>query len=138
LTAFVLDCSIAVAWCFEDEATPETDALLARLADETAAVPSLWPLEMGNVLTMAERRGRITTARLADFLASLDDLSITIDEATTSRALREILALARAERLTTYDAAYLELAMRLGVPLATRDRHLATASARLGTPVIGG
>lgn len=138
MTAFVLDCSVAVAWCFEDEATPESDALLARLAVEAASVPSLWPLELGNVLAMAERRGRITTARLSDFLASLDDLPIAIDEATSQRALHEVLALARAERLTTYDAAYLELAMRLGVPLATRDRELSRAAAKLGTTVIDG
>lgn len=138
MTAFVLDCSVAVAWCFEDEATPETDALLHRLADETAAVPSIWPLEIGNVLALAERRGRITTARLTDFLTSLADLSITIDDGTSTRALHEILSLARAQRLTTYDAAYLELAMRLGAPLATRDRDLAAAATRLGAAIIGG
>jgi predicted nucleic acid-binding protein len=137
VTAFVLDCSVAVAWCFEDEATPESDGLLARLADETAAVPSIWRLELGNVLVLAERHGRITTARLTDFLASLADLSITIDDSTSTRALHEILSFARAERLTTYDAAYLELAMRLGIPVATRDRGLTAAATRLGTTVIG-
>jgi predicted nucleic acid-binding protein len=137
VTAFVLDCSVAVAWCFEDEAGPATDALLDRLDAESAAVPALFPLELGNVLAMAERRGRITAARIAEFVAFLGDLPITIDPLTSERGLQETLSLARRERLTTYDAAYLELAMRLGVPLATRDRQLQQAAARVGTGVLG-
>jgi predicted nucleic acid-binding protein len=137
MTAFVLDCSVAVTWCFEDEATPATDALLDRLDAETAAVPGLFPLELGNVLVMAERRRRIHAARIAEFLAFLGDLSVAVDHATPERALRESLALTRRERLSTYDAAYLELAMRLGVPLATRDQPLRRAAARTGTQVLG-
>lgn len=136
MTAFVLDCSVAVTWCFEDEATPESDALLDRLADETAAVPAIWPLEIGNVLAMAERRGRIDTTKIAEFLALVEDISIVIDDETPQRALREVLALARTEGLTTYDAAYLDLAMRIGVPLATKDVPLSRAAERLGTPLL--
>jgi predicted nucleic acid-binding protein len=135
--AFVLDCSVAVTWCFEDEATLATDALLYRLDAETAAVPALFPLELGSLLVMAERRRRIHAARIAEFLAFLGDLSVAVDHATAERALREILALARRERLTAYDAAYLELAMRLGVPLATRDQPPRRAAARTGTQVLG-
>lgn len=136
MTAFVIDCSVAVTWCFEDEATPESDALLDRLGEEVAAAPAIWPLELGNVLAMAERRGRITSAAIAEFLALVGDLTILIDEETPQRALREVLALARAEALTTYDAAYLELAMRLGVPLATKDSELRRVATKLGAELL--
>ncbi len=136
MTAFVIDCSVAVTWCFEDEATPASDGLLDRLGEEEAAAPAIWPLELGNVLVMAERRGRIDAAQLAEFVALVRDLPVAIDQETPQRALDEVLALARAEKLTTYDASYLELAMRLGVPLATQDRELRHAAERLGTPVL--
>ena len=128
MSAFVLDCSIAVAWLFEDEATPETDALLDRLKDDSALVPGLWHLELGNVLTQAERRKRISVARTAAHLERLGRLPIVTDTETERRALRETLTLARTYGLTTYDAAYLELAMRRGVELATRDKALIRAA----------
>jgi predicted nucleic acid-binding protein len=136
LSAFVLDCSIAIAWCFEDEATPETDALLDRLRDEGAAVPALWPLEVGNALLQAERRGRLSTAKVAAFVDLLSGLPIATDGDTATRALREVLALARAERLTTYDASYLELAGRRALPLATKDQALHRAAQRVGVPLL--
>lgn len=116
-----------MTWCFEDEATPETDALVERLRDEGAVVPVLWHLEFGNVLLQAERRGQVTGADLSARLGLIAALPITTDDETPGRALREVLALARAETLTTYDAAYLELAMRRGLPLATKDRPLLRA-----------
>ena len=124
MSAFVLDCSIAVAWLFDDEATPETDGLLDRLKDDHALVPGLWHLELGNVLAQAERRKRISAAQIAAYLERLERLPIVTDTETERRAFREILTLARSERLTTYDASYLELAMRRGVELATRDKAL--------------
>ncbi len=136
MTAFVIDCSVAVTWCFEDEATATSDGLLDRLGDEGAAAPAIWPHELGNVLVMAERRGRLNAAKIAEFLALVQDLPVAIDEETPRRALNEVLALARAEGLTTYDAAYLELAMRLGVPLATKDRTLRQTAEKLDTPVL--
>ena len=136
MTAFVLDASIALAWCFEDEATPTTAALLDKLEDETAVVPAIWPLELGNILAGAERRGRLTPTRVSEFLALIGGLDIEIDDETAARALRETLTLARAESLTTYDASYLELAIRLGLPLATKDNQLSRISARLGITVI--
>ncbi len=138
MTAFVLDASIALSWCFQDEATSTTWALLDRLEREAAAVPVLWFLELGNILSAAERRGRLTSARSAEFLNLLDGLDIQTDDETAPRALRETLALAKAQNITTYDACYLELAMRLGVPLATKDARLAQAASRLGVPVLGG
>ena len=131
MSAFVLDCSIAIAWLFEDEATGETDALLDRLKDSGALVPALWRLELGNVLARAERHKRIAATQIAAGLALLDRLPITTDTETETRAFREILALARTEHLTTYDAAYLELAMRRGVELATRDKELIRAARRV-------
>lgn len=136
MTAFVIDCSVAVTWCFDDEATPASDGLLERLGEEAAAAPGIWPLEIGNVLAMAERRGRIDAAQIAEFLGLVRDLPVAIDEETPQRALDEVLALARSEGLTTCDASYLELAMRLGVPLATQDKQLRQVAEKLGTPVL--
>lgn len=128
MSVFVLDCSIAVAWLFDDEASPETDALLDRLKDDGALVPGLWRLELGNVLAQAERRNHIAAAQVAAYLDLLERLPIVTDAETESRALREILTLARTENLTTYDAAYLELAMRRNMELATRDKALIQAA----------
>lgn len=136
MTGFVIDCSVAVTWCFEDEATPASDRLLDRLGEESATAPGIWPLEIGNVLVMAERRGRINAAQIAEFVALVRELPVAIDEETPDRALDEVMALARSKGLTTYDAAYLELAMRLGVPLATQDKELRQAAEELGTPVL--
>jgi predicted nucleic acid-binding protein len=113
-----------MCWCFEEEATTATDRLLDRLLDDSAAVPALWHLEVANALALAERRGRITVADSAEFIELLDRLAIELDEETMPRAFGQILDLARSQRLTVYDAAYLELSMRLGVPLATKDAAL--------------
>ena len=128
---FVLDCSITVAWLFDDESTPQTDELLDRLKDSGALVPALWRLELGNVLARAERLKRITAAHIADYLDLLDRSPIVTDTETESRTFREILTLARNEGLTTFDVAYLELAVRRRLPLATLDRELIRAAHRV-------
>jgi predicted nucleic acid-binding protein len=138
MTGFVLDCSIAVSWCFEDEASEVCDALLERVRDEGALVPSLWHLELGNVMIQAERRGRVMSADVTTRLELIGDLPIVTDGETPLRALHEILALARAENLTTYDAAYLELAIRRGLPLATNDKRLRSAGKNTGVQIIPG
>lgn len=132
MSAFVLDSSVALCWCFADEATPETDRVLQRARDEGAVVPSLWRLEIANVLVGAERRGRATRAEVDAALSLLGALNLEIDSETDLRALVEIAGLARDERLTTYDACYLDLALRRGLPLATHDRELAGAARRRG------
>jgi predicted nucleic acid-binding protein len=137
VTAFVLDASIALAWCFVDEATPASDVLLDRLADEEAVAPALWRLEVANALAMAERRGRLSVAGLSRSVNLLRQLAIVIDHEASDRAFREILDTARSERLTAYDAAYLELALRLGLPLASKDSKLRKASSRLGLVLLG-
>ena len=132
MSGLVIDCSVAVAWCFEDEVSAETDAILERVRDEGALVPALWHLELGNVLVQAERRKRLTAADTTTRLELIAALPILTDAETPERALREVLTLARAEGLTTYDAAYLELAMRKGLPLASKDRALVEAADRAG------
>jgi predicted nucleic acid-binding protein len=136
VTDLVLDASVALTWCFRNEATAAADRVLERLAAEAAFVPAIWHIELANVLALSERRRRITPARTAEFIALLETLEIIIDEETPSRALGRVLDLARAERLTAYDAAYLELAMRLGVPLASKDSDLCDAAERLGVSVL--
>ncbi len=131
MSAFVLDCSIAAAWLFDDEATTQTDDLLKQLRNGSAFVPNLWHLELGNVLVQAERRKRITSAQISTRLELISRLPIETDTETDSRAFREILALARTETLTTYDAAYLELAIRRGLPLATQDKTLIHVANRI-------
>ena len=132
MSALVIDSSAALSWCFEDEVSPESDALFEQVRDQGAIVPGLWHLEVANVLLQAERRGRITTGDVAMRLELIAELPITTDNETTARAWREILALARAEGLTTYDATYLELAIRRGLPLQTKNEALITAAKRTG------
>ena len=136
MTDLVLDASVALSWCFKNEATATADRVLERLATEAASVPAIWHLEIANVLALSERRGRITPANSSEFIALLETLDVVIDEAMPSRALGRVLDLARAEQLTAYDAAYLELAMRLGIPLASKDADLCDAAERLGVNVL--
>ena len=135
MSAFVLDTSATLAWFFEDEASDAGWELLASAQQAGVWVPSLWALEVGNILLAAERRQRTTAARIAAFIDELADMPINVDQETMARAMRDVLMLARAERLTTYDAAYLELAMRRGLPLATKDAALAAAARRIGVEV---
>ena len=116
MSEVVVDSSIALTWCFDDEATQETDKLFACVRDDGAVVPGLWYLELSNVLLQAEKRGRISADDIATRLDLIAELPISVDQETTVRAWRQILTLARAERLTTYEATYLELAIRRGAP----------------------
>ena len=131
----VLDASIALAWCFDDEASPATEALLDQVRTHGAVVPTLWHLELGNVLLAAERRGRTVQGGIVVRLRLFARLPIETDVETSGRAWRETLVLARAEQLTLYDGAYLELAVRRGLPLATNDRDLAAAAKRVAVAV---
>jgi predicted nucleic acid-binding protein len=138
VTGFVLDASSVLAWCFEDESGAEADALIERVAAEGAEVPASWSLEIATGLVTGERRGRVKPAESAAFVAMIEELPIIADRATDARALHETMSLAREHGLTAYDAAYLELAMRLGLPLATGDRELGAAAERVGVVLIGG
>jgi len=132
--AFVLDCSIAVAWFFQDEADPYADAIASRFPNAEAVVPSIWPLEVANALLMGERRKRSTPADTVQWLSSLNSLPITIEDQPANRAWSDVLNLARAHNLSAYDASYLELALRCALPLATLDDKLKVASAAVGVP----
>jgi predicted nucleic acid-binding protein len=132
----VIDSSIALSWCFDDEASPETDILFERVRDDGAVVPGLWHLELGNVLLQAEKRGRISAGDVAVRLDLIAALPIAIDPETTARAWHDILTIARARRLTTYDATHLELAMRRHLPLLTKHNELARAAKQLGVEVL--
>jgi predicted nucleic acid-binding protein len=132
--AFVLDCSITLAWFFEDEADAYAEAVQDSLATASALVPGLWPLEVANALLVGERRKRTTEAKATKFLTLLKSLPITTDEETGTRAWQETLHLARSHNLSAYDAAYLELALRRGLALATLDERLKTAAKAVGVP----
>lgn len=133
---FVLDASVTLAWAFEDETTPYTEAVLDRLSQSRAVVPAIWPLEVGNALVVAERRGRLTEADTVRFLSLLRQLPIVVEMDPPERVFGEVVQLARQHHLSTYDASYLDLAMRLGVPLATHDEGLRRVAARCGVKVV--
>jgi predicted nucleic acid-binding protein len=131
---FVLDASIAACWAFDDEDHPVAALALERIRTDEARVPSLWWFEVRNTLIVNERRKRLTQSDTADFLRGLARLGVTVDRSPEEA---EVLALARRHRLTVYDAAYLELARRDGVPLATLDNDLAIATQVENTLLLG-
>lgn len=135
--SLVIDSSITLAWLFEDERTAGADAVLARVAEAGAVAPPLWRLEVANALQMAVRRQRIDPAFRDASLADLGTLEVKIDSETDRQAWTATLELAERCRLTLYDAAYLELAHRLGFPLATLDRELRAAATMLGVALLG-
>ncbi|MEW5709598.1 MAG: type II toxin-antitoxin system VapC family toxin [Pseudomonadota bacterium] len=132
---FVLDCSVTMAWMFRDEATDRTEALRDALVTELAVVPELWPIEVANVLLVATRRGRLAEDDWRRIFADLGALPIEVDPSTSNRAL-QILDLAHRHGISAYDAAYLELALRMQLPLATLDRKLAAACRSAGVAVV--
>ena len=133
-TRFVVDTSVVMAWCFRDAGNRYADAVLESLETGEALVPAIWPLEVGNVLLVAERKKRLSEASLVRFLALLRNLPITVEQETPDRMLTEIVSLARTHHLSTYDASYLDLAMRLGLPIATQDALLAKAAKTCRVP----
>jgi predicted nucleic acid-binding protein len=136
--SFVLDNSVALTWCFEDERTPATTALLEQVGEAGALAPMLWPLEALNGLLVAERRGRLDASRRQRLAGFLRALPIRLDEETASHAWTVTVRLAERFHLSSYDAAYLELAQRHRLPLASLDRDLRAAATALGLTVLGG
>lgn len=132
----VIDASVALSWCYPDEQGDYGDRVLVALRENQGIVPSLWKIELANALLVGERRNRLTPADLASFLHLLDDLPIEQDLETASRALTETWLLARTYGLSVYDATYLELAMRLGLPLATLDQPLKKAARKAGVRLV--
>jgi predicted nucleic acid-binding protein len=135
--SLVLDASLTLAWFFKDERTPGADAVLTEVTENGAVVPALWRLEVANALQMAVRRKRIDAAFRDSALTQLSRLSISADPDTDACAWTVILQLADRFQLTLYHAAYLELAVRGQLPLATLDRDFREASAALGIALLG-
>ena len=133
---FVLDCSVAMAWLFLDEGNDSTDALREKLVTEHAVVPALWPIEVGNALLAATRRGRLSEEDWPRIRDDFAELPIEVDTDSCTRVLDRVLPVASDHKLSVYDATYLELAMRLSLPLATLDRQLAAAARGAGIEVI--
>lgn len=134
--SFIADTSVTLPWCFADEATPWTEALLNRLAGgEPVVVPAYWSIEVTNGLLMAVRRGRVTLNKVHEFIDDLNDMPVQIEPASSPDTWPSLIALAHQHRLTTYDAAYLELAQRTGLPLATLDRALISAARASAVPM---
>lgn len=134
---FVLDASVALAWCFPDEATSGTEAILDSLANGTEALaPGIWPFEVANALLVGERRKRVTVAQVASLLQRVAALPISLDSVRVDRTFDQVLSFARQEQLSEYGAAYLELALREGLPLATLDESLRSAATRAGIALL--
>ncbi len=136
MSALVLDCSVAMAWCFEDQTTAFTEAVLDAVVAGGALVPCLWPLEAANVLLVAERKRKVGEAQATQLLHRLLALPIQLETGGDRESWARVHALGRAHALSSYDAAYLDLAIRTGLPLATLDRDLKKAAERAGVPLV--
>lgn len=133
--SFVLDNSVTMRWFFGDGKPQElayAGTVLDAMQDAKAFVPVTWGLEVANVIAKAEERALVTEARSGAFLEMLEGIDIEVDAATSAHALSDTLQLARRYKLSAYDASYLELALRLGVPLATLDEDLQKAARKAG------
>jgi predicted nucleic acid-binding protein len=128
---FVVDNSIVMTWCFQDEVDPYAEGVLDCLSKASAVVPALWPLEVTNVLLVAERNGRLFESDSVRFITLLKQLPIAVDRAWPERSMKELLSIGRSHNLSSYDAAYLELAVRRGLPIATLDQNLLAAARRI-------
>lgn len=137
MTAFVLDNSVTMRWCFEETSTPYSEAVLDQmLVGHQAHVPVLWLYEVISVLARSERTGSITPEKAHGFLEDMRSLDIVIDEDSTSYVFGDVHRLAVDCRLSGYDAAYLELAIRKGAPLATLDEDLIKAARAAGVGLL--
>jgi predicted nucleic acid-binding protein len=132
----VIDASVTLAWCFDDESSDLADDVLARLEKTEGLVPSIWPLEVANGLRTAERRGRLTRSEIPRLGRLLGALPVRIERIELVPALGEVLDLARAHDLTAYDAAYLDVALRFGLPMGTVDLRLARACVSAGVALV--
>ncbi len=134
---FVLDASMTMAWVFPDESTEATDRLLESLLERQAYTPGLWPIEVANAFLAATRRGRLEASQWAWIRHSLDVLPIAVDSGSPARVWSAVLELAHDRGISVYDAMYLELALRMRLPLATLDGRLASAARAAGVEVLG-
>ena len=133
---FVIDNSVVMSWCFKDESSRYADTILDSLVESTAVVPSIWPLEVVNVLLVAERKNRLSEADSIRFITLLSQLPISVQQVQPEGVMIEILSLAREHKLSSYDASYLNLAMSKGLPIATLDKGLRSAAKKTQVPIL--
>jgi predicted nucleic acid-binding protein len=124
----VVDNSVVMSWCFEDQANPYADSILSNLTGTVVYAPSVWPFEVVNVLAIAERKKCISEADSVRFISLLSQLPIIVQYESPEKGMKDLLGLARAHNLSSYDASYLDLAMRMGLPMATLDERLKRAA----------
>jgi predicted nucleic acid-binding protein len=134
LSGFVIDASVVAAWFLEEETDARVEYVVESLARLGACSPSLFFFEIRNALLVNERRRRVTAAQSAEFVRELSRMQIRLESPSQDV---DLLALARERKLTVYDAAYLELAIREGLPLATLDRALEKAANSEGVALFG-
>jgi predicted nucleic acid-binding protein len=135
LTGIVIDASVALAWCFPDEASAYADKVLVALEGHAVVVPALWSIEITNALLIAERRKRVKQPEIRRFVELLSELTVVMDSRSVTETVSNILPLGGEHLLSAYDAAYLDVAIRHGAPLATLDRHLQKAGDKVGIEI---
>ena len=136
MTVFVLDNSVVMAWGLREERTEDAHRVIRMLDHCKARVPAIWPLEFANAMLNAERRKRLSDANTAWLRESILSLPISVVTETPAHVITAIFVLAREQGLSVYDASYLDLAMREGLPLATLDDRLHDAAKRCSVPLI--
>ncbi len=134
--SLVVDASMAVAWCLQEEVHAGIQAVLDRVLAEGGHVPSIWPTELANALLVAERRQRLRPGELERVVGLFDEMNISVDRTDGRSVVAAVVPLARSYELAVYDACYLELAIRLGAEVTTLDRRLIAAAARCGVSVV--
>jgi predicted nucleic acid-binding protein len=132
----VIDASIALSWCFADERSYQSQKILEKVILNGAVVPNLWHLEVCNSLLIGEIKGRISYENVVEQLNSLEEIPVEVDVQTSTAAWGAVSRIARAHKLTSYDAAYVELAERYSLELATRDKAMIRAATKLNIPVL--
>ena len=125
-----------MSWCFKDETNSYADAVLDKLSESTAIAPSIWPLEVVNVLLVAERRKRLKQADSVRFITLLSQLPIVVEGIGSEKVMKDLLALGRTNHLSSYDASYLDLAMREDCPIATIDKKLMEAAKEVSVTIL--
>ncbi len=135
MNEFVLDCSVTAAWCFKDENDAYADSVLESLRTSYALAPSIWAMEVANVLLVGERRKRLTDLESLQFIEMLDLMPIRVIDFGFDQIAGSVLPLAKKHALTVYDACYLALAQEEALPIATGDRVLRKAAKACGVPL---
>ena len=133
---FVLDASITLAWCFDDEENEVADSVFSLLDDENAIAPSVWPLELANSLLTAERRGRISPSETARIIGLVERLPVSVLHTEVNETMSEVIRIGRDQRLSAYDASYVYVALASGLSLATLDSRLRLVCQRVNVALI--